>query len=185
MKTIGINMHAPCMFVYMAYLLRDALSGEPHFPPSGLNGGRGLTQEISLPQGKVAMHVTTNHYTDIFTVDEETEEGINELFSFSLNSSISINGLEVKHPSAKICDGLKFLPNSPDYRNVHDAFFKAYFMAGVVIETTQFKEIAFSAIINNLQFAFQVRDSVRRQIDPADFPWVQNYLSKMKKAIVH
>ncbi len=172
------------MFVYMAYLLRDALSGDPYFPPSGLSGGQGLTQEISLPQGKVAMHLTTNHYTDIFTVDEEAEEGMNSLFNFSLNSSISVNSLEVKHSSAIIGDGLKFLPNSPDYRNVHDAFFKAYFMAGVVIETTQFKQIAFSAIINNLQFAFQVRDSVRRQVDPADFPWVQNYLAKMKKAII-
>lgn len=181
MKKIGINLHGALLFVFLAHYLRDRLLDDLYFPVS--RTGRGLTQKLSFPHDKVAIHLATSHYTDIVTIDEETDEGLNMLFSFSLESFYKLNGPEIKHPEAKICHGLKWLPNSPDFREVHDAFFKAYFMAGAIVETTEFEDIGYPEIVAQLEAFFRTWKPAGLLTGLPEPAWVQGYLAAMKKAI--
>lgn len=177
-------MHGPFMFAYMAYLLRDALSDKPYFPPSGLNSGSALTQRLLIGNIDMAMQLTTNHFTDIFSIKEETSEGSNYLLRFSLESSVTINNLEFKHPVIKMSREFELLLGNSSCRELHNMFFSAYAMAGVVIESYVFEDISLPVMINNLEFYFSVRDTVRRQIDPSFLQWIQDYLSSLKQVVV-
>ncbi len=177
-------MHGPILFVYMACLLRDALSDGPYFPPSGLTSGSALTQRLSIGNTDMAMQLTTNHFTDIFSIKEETSEGSNHLLHFSLEASVTINNLEFKHPVIKMSREFERLLGNPSCRELHNIFFSAYAMAGVVIESYIFEYISLPVIINNLEFYFSIRDTVRRQIDATSLQWVRNYLNSLRQVVI-